>query len=38
MMNTRQDNDVKIHTSAIYIEKNTKLSRPIGSGADYEEN
>ena len=37
-MKTRQDNDVIDHTSAVYVENNTKLSWHAGLGANYEEN
>lgn len=38
MTKTRQNNDVKDFKGAIYDEKETELSRPIKSGAVYDEN
>ena len=35
---TKQDNDMTDHTSVVYIENDTEMSWPIGSGADCDEN
>ena len=37
-MKTRQDNDMTNRTSAIYVEKEIKLSWPIGLGTVCDEN
>ena len=37
-MNTKEDNDVIDHIGIVYIKNNTKLSWPIGSGGNYDEN
>ena len=37
-MKTKQDNGVTKYIGAVYVENNTELSRPIGLGADYDEN
>ena len=38
MTKTRKDNNVIDRTGAAYIKNKIELSRPIGSGADYDEN
>ena len=38
MTKTKQNNDVKDFKGAIYAKKETELSRPIKSGAVYDEN
>ena len=38
MIKTKQDNDMSNHTSAIYTEKETELSWPIGPSAVCDEN
>ena len=35
---TKQDNDMTDYTSVVYIENDTEMSWPIGSGADCDEN
>ena len=34
-MKTKQDNDMTDRTGAVYVETNTELLWPIGSGANY---
>ena len=37
-MKTREDNDVTVITSAVYVENNIELSWSIKSGVDFDQN